>query len=1710
MLYSLFENIAEREGNRTALFYNGNEVSFSTFRQQANVLSDRIYEGRTIEHGSVVTLLIKEVNTFLIAVIGLSKLGLIPRPVFNAASSGISGSCVVLTTEDITDIPGFSFTGKLDTGISIFVNNGEAEAARYQHTSYICRGCYRCHDEERSLYQDNYLQYIKWLSVAAEVSDNTLCAFDFVDPDRIMRVTLPFLLCGSQVCHIDPVNMKIKEDPLFHRATHICYSPGNRELLFEAVGSSSSPLCVKYLISFWDYACFPEADRLYALLDRSNDFKGELKIYGKLLHSMAGASRLYTVHLPLSRKNIGFPIYDGSIAVVDNHDSKLSPGIVGNIQQEEMRLQEDLNPRGRSRNDKGRYTSDGAIEITRSSPDEFIADGEAIRIARLEKLMTTALAIRGCRVLMHNDEFNNQQIAVFIMSGSASLELAYIQERLQSVIAKPFLERMLFIPIFEDHWQYVINETNTPGAGLLPLTFIKAIKGVIGKFRGIIKEHAMVYSMPEVGGFVEYSVSLAERRPAGIRSIAEASVTPALAEGDKIIMGGHGTLIDAFLSSASQLTKGIRFISPRREEFLSYYELLKEAGAKLNGLRELGFKKDDTVIFQVGDLKDFIVLFWACLLGGIVPVVMPTVPDYGKDTSLLDKLLGVWEFLGKPGIFAGTNLAEPLRALGKHRSLDGFSVTAYNDIGIAKALVSPDKTITGGDTAFILLTSGSTGRPKCVPLTHENALAHIAGISQCSNYNANDIIVNILPIEHITPLLTLHIRSVLLGAQQVHIEADLFISEPHVWFETLEKYRGTYTFSPNFAYKLIVERALKTNEKWDVSSVKYFKCAGEMLSYGVIDNFVALIERCGGHSQQFQPIYGMTELAGAVTFVKDFTLEDNFYAIARDGTSGHEREQACFCDVGKPIPGVSVRIVNRENKLLSEGQIGRIQVRGKVGTPGYLKNEQANEAAFTGDGWFNTGDLGFLINGSLVVTGRENDTIIINAIKYYCHEFEELIRKVKGVEKNCVAVCPKREVAKGTEALIIFFTPVSENRKDIRDTIDRIRQLVNTRFGIQPRQILPVKQAVFSRTDSGKINRSSLSNHYEEGTLPVLEQEKEVVPSADLRTKQPHQRLTVYFTGTLDKEFLQDINKIVGVHPFAKHYLEIKQTPAIPTNGGGRIALDQLDNSNYTNIIEGATTLTETESLLVGIWQDILNKPGLGIFDNFFALGGDSIKAIQIVNRLMEHDFKASVSDIFLYPSIATLYPNLQVKRSPKGNATGQVCLTPVQHLLFTRPDAPRYNQAVLLKTEGLSRLMLQHVFKKLQAHHDILQMGYAAGGRNETLQVMQRLNEDIYLEEFDYHQLPVEEGLEKMNNVARQFRESSIDLLKGHPFKTILFHLSSSDYLLIVAHVSIIDEASWRILLKDISILMRQYAQGQALSLHISPGSYQQAVAFLHEWAGSDGFRGQVPYWRQLEQYATGAALLADKEDHTIMDDRRYKRFSLSVSQTEHLLTDAQQAYNTDTRDLLLAALAISLKRMNGERQVLIEMEEDGREGIKEQIDLSHTMGNFTSVYPLLVRTETHSLHDQLIEIKEQLRKVPFKGIGYGALKYMSEPVYTWDLYPQVQFAYLGQPHTGIEEGGEEIAGYSFWDRNKAGLLPRSWRILACIMDGQLWVSLYYDQDQTASKADSFLHTYQQVLSEIITHCMQQDQRHVTPSDLTYKNLTIKQLHDLIDRLRI
>ncbi|WP_213153634.1 non-ribosomal peptide synthetase [Pseudomonas carnis] len=536
---------------------------------------------------------------------------------------------------------------------------------------------------------------------------------------------------------------------------------------------------------------------------------------------------------------------------------------------------------------------------------------------------------------------------------------------------------------------------------------------------------------------------------------------------------------------------------------------------------------------------------------------------------------------------------------------------------------------------------------------------------------------------------------------------------------------------------------------------------------------------------------------------------------------------------------------------------------------------------------------------------------------------------------------------------------------------------------------------------------------------------------------------------------------------------------------------------------------SELEHSLAAIWCAVLNVEQVGLDDNFFELGGDSILSIQVVSRARQVGIHFSPRDLFQHQtvqSLAAVATRSERVIAEQGLLTGPSGLTPIQHWFFDTdiPARQHWNQALVLKPlQLLDAHRLEQALLAVLEHHDALRLSFTPRDA-----------------QWHAEHLGVPEGGVLLQAQVRDMQactalftdtQRSLDLAQGPLLRALLVDgPQGQQRLLIAIHHLVVDGVSWRVLLEDLQNVYRQLSEGQSVSLPAKTSALRDWAARLQAYAHSESLREELSLW-QAQLAGPALALPVQRPQGARRNsDAETVSVRLDAERTRQLLQQAPSAYRTQVNDLLLTALARVLCRWSGQASALIQLEGHGRETLFDDIDLTRSVGWFTSAYPLRL-TPLAEHGDSIKTIKEQLRGVPHKGLGYGVLRYLADDLCKQSMAAlpsaQITFNYLGQFDQSFGTEAlfhplEESAGLA---HDPDAPLPNELSIDSQVYGGELvlrWTFSRERHDQQVIR--DLAEAYLAELHSLIAHCLQDDAGGLTPSDFPLAHLTQVQLDAL------
>lgn len=543
----------------------------------------------------------------------------------------------------------------------------------------------------------------------------------------------------------------------------------------------------------------------------------------------------------------------------------------------------------------------------------------------------------------------------------------------------------------------------------------------------------------------------------------------------------------------------VHVASDGTEQTESYGQLLERGARVLTGLRAQGLKAGDKLLLQTDRSDDFVAAFWGCLLGGIVPAPLSVPASYKAQDQEYRKFANVYDLLEAPLVACAENLEQEFVDLASEQIKD-LRYATISDLLMYEPAESFHRA-DHDDLAFLMFSSGSTGVPKGVCLSHGNLLHNILQIADRGALHAGDVSVSWLPFSHDMGLILFHLTHALCGITQVKMGHFSFVRRPEMFLEKIAIHGGTITGCPNFAfYHLLHEVDDRVLEDLDLSSLRILYNGAEPISAEICRQFLdRYCEQTDLPRSVIFPGYGIAEACVCATVhawgselssescpslwidARTFALEQK--AVPPQSECGGME----IVNLGEPMPGMTARIVDPQGHALADGNVGRIQFKGPNVSQGYYNNPEANQALFV-DGWLDTGDLGFIHERHVYITGRAKDIIFINGQNFYAHDVESVLIESCEIPLGHVVVVGYHD--KGLERIAAFFV----HRRKLATCLDKVRSIreaIAEHFKFDIHSVLPVRK--IPKTTSGKLQRYQLVQNLLDGAFAQTQEKLTVL-----------------------------------------------------------------------------------------------------------------------------------------------------------------------------------------------------------------------------------------------------------------------------------------------------------------------------------------------------------------------------------------------------------------------------------------------------------------------------------------------------------------------------------------------------------------------------------------------------------------------------------------
>ncbi len=553
-------------------------------------------------------------------------------------------------------------------------------------------------------------------------------------------------------------------------------------------------------------------------------------------------------------------------------------------------------------------------------------------------------------------------------------------------------------------------------------------------------------------------------------------------------------------------------------------------------------------------------------------------------------------------------------------------------------------------------------------------------------------------------------------------------------------------------------------------------------------------------------------------------------------------------------------------------------------------------------------------------------------------------------------------------------------------------------------------------------------------------------------------------------------------------------TDKLPLNTNGKVDKNALPPFDINNELldKYVAPRSELEIQLVHIWQTLLGIKKIGVYDNFFEIGGDSILTLQFVNAARRLSIEIHPRDVFIHQNIDSLtkFVNQRAEEiidAEQGILSGSCGLLPIQQWYLNSVEmvnVSHFNQAVLLCVNKIISVdHLNRVWQVIFSHHDALRFKIRQHpGSNWE----QTYNSDV---SFAVIEETVDKDVSDFNQYISDkanYYQRSLDIFKGDIIRVILFKtpdFESENRLLVIVHHLAVDGVSWRVIAENLDYLLSCIQKNENVSLGKKGSSYRQWHLSLSNYGRQPALLAQGDYWKNVIESYSPLNIGNNNKSDVRLKDMHTTAMLLSPELTNLLLHEVSKKYQTEINDVLLSALANAVSEWGKIDHVTVGLEGHGRVEIDEKINLSNTVGWFTTIYPLVLTTnKTSDWGNMLVSVKNQLRQIPDKGIGYGVLKYMNKDArFTTPEKWNVIFNYLGQLDNVVKGGSwispaKESTGVTV---NEDHIINEELSVNCFIKNGQLITNLSFNSNNfSLEQVKELLNIYNIRLQALIEHC--------------------------------
>ncbi len=1153
---------------------------------------------------------------------------------------------------------------------------------------------------------------------------------------------------------------------------------------------------------------------------------------------------------------------------------------------------------------------------------------------------------------------------------------------------------------------------------------------------------------------------------------------------------------------------------------LTYEQLERRSNQLGHFLQKAGVEPESLVGLSIGRSSDLMVGILGILKAG--GAYVPLDPNYPRErlAYMLDD--------------SGLNVLVTTSAIVDKFPKQGTRTICLDnewDKILAENTSIPKSNVASKNAAYMIYTSGSTGRPKGVQVTHRSVVNHNFSAMELFRLSASDRVLQFATINFDAALEEIF-PTWFSGATIVLRSNDILISGEEL-SRLIDEQNITVVDLPTaYWHEWVSELALNSHKI--PSSLRLVVLGGDKAS----PEKYALWNRVGGSGIQLLNTYGPTE-ATIVCTAFEPTVSPNGNNID--------------LPIGRPIKNTRVFILDNNFRPVPIGVPGELCVGGEGIARGYFRRPDLTAEKFVPDPFgpdtsarlYRTGDLvRYLPDGNIQFLGRVDQQVKIRGYRIEISEIEDALIQHPDLKEVAVVA---REDEPGAKRLVAYCIPGFKTTTKSSDRRRYMRVPFNDTAKIKDdygKQVLNQTENISLGGISLLTNSSLLMPKQAVRVLVTLSEQNEPVELNGVVSWQHDDRIGIQFVNITNPQkhaleemvdqiirekqiFLGELRGFLLAklpeYMVPSTFVLLDELPKTPSGKIDRKALPKPEDNRPDLQTDFIAPRTQTEKTLAEIIKDVLGIQKVGIRDNFFELGGDSIQSIQVIARAKQAGLEVTPMQIFQYQTIEKLSAvvgTARVRQAEQGTVVGEVPLTPIQHWFFEQefPEVHHWNQSLLLEVrQQISLNTLRKLVVFLTSYHDVLRLRFH-NESDEWKQVNYDVNGSVPFSYVDLSGMREEASFAAIQDACFEFKQS-LHLSDGPILRMAYFYLGKNKpgRLFLTIHHLAIDGVSWRILMEDIQVVLQQLSNGQDILLAPKTSSFRQWSERLLQYAQSEKIHKELSHWSAISTANVHPLPVDFVKGINSEASMVSTSVSMSEEETEALLQEIPSVYNTQINEVLLTGVLRGYSRWSGKRTLLIDLEGHGREELFDDLDISRTVGWFTTVYPAFLDLKTTiDAGDSLKTVKEQLRKIPNHGIGYGILRYLAkEPTVRGSIRKvpraEISFNYLGQFDRILHKDSPfgpamEDTGLDRHPHNQRSYLLD---VEGMINNKKLHLRLLYSQNIFKPESmDEFARHIIAELKEIILQAKMPQEQEYTSSDFPMANLNQDKLNKVLEKL--